>query len=58
MLGASIEGQGHGINRMEVFFRASGFGPLKEFPAMLGSECSGTILAVGEGIKGFYIGDH
>ncbi|RKK14683.1 hypothetical protein BFJ66_g14284 [Fusarium oxysporum f. sp. cepae] len=43
---------------MEVFFRASGFGPLKEFPAMLGSECSGTILAVGEGIKGFYIGDH
>ncbi|EWZ31458.1 hypothetical protein FOZG_14601 [Fusarium oxysporum Fo47] len=43
---------------MEVFFRTSGFGPLKEFPAMLGSECSGTVLAVGEGIKGFCTGDH
>ncbi|WKT49446.1 Polyketide synthase, enoylreductase domain [Fusarium oxysporum f. sp. vasinfectum] len=47
-----------GINRMEVFFRAGGFGPPKEFPAMLGSECAGTVLAVGEGIKGFCTGDH
>ncbi|EXA32460.1 hypothetical protein FOVG_16295 [Fusarium oxysporum f. sp. pisi HDV247] len=47
-----------GINRMEVFFRAGGFGPPKEFPAMLGSECAGTVLVVGEGIKGFCTGDH
>ncbi|KAM5510081.1 quinone oxidoreductase [Fusarium oxysporum f. sp. phaseoli] len=43
---------------MEVFFRAGGFGPPKEFPAMLGSECAGTVLVVGEGIKGFCTGDH
>ncbi|KAM0547781.1 hypothetical protein ACHAPJ_010242 [Fusarium lateritium] len=46
-----------GINRMEIFFRAGGFGLPKAFPAMLGSECAGTVLAVGEGVKGFSIGD-
>ncbi|KAK2684955.1 hypothetical protein QWA68_016025 [Fusarium oxysporum] len=43
---------------MEVFFRVGGFGPPKEFPALLGSEYAGTVLAVGEGIKGFCTGDH
>jgi NADPH:quinone reductase len=46
-----------GINRMEIFFRAGGFGLPKAFPAMLGSECAGTVLAVGEGVNGFSIGD-
>ncbi|KAL2691278.1 hypothetical protein Neosp_001659 [[Neocosmospora] mangrovei] len=46
-----------GINRMEVFFRAGGFGPPKSFPAMLGSECAGTVLAIGQGVTGFAIGD-
>lgn len=46
-----------GINRMEVFFRAGGFGPPKAFPAMLGSECAGTVLAVGPGVTGFAVGD-
>lgn len=46
-----------GINRMEVFFRAGGFGPPKAFPAMLGSECSGTVLAIGQSVTGFTIGD-
>ncbi|WKT54084.1 Polyketide synthase, enoylreductase domain [Fusarium oxysporum f. sp. vasinfectum] len=46
-----------GINRMEVFFRAGGFGLPKVFPAMLGSECAGTVLAVGSGVSGFSIGD-
>ncbi|KAL2847824.1 hypothetical protein BJY01DRAFT_212331 [Aspergillus pseudoustus] len=47
-----------GINRMEIFFRAGGFGPPRAFPAMLGSECSGTVLAIGQGVTGFAIGDH
>ncbi|KAM0204182.1 hypothetical protein ACHAQI_010009 [Fusarium lateritium] len=46
-----------GVNRMEIFFRAGGFGLPKAFPAMLGSECAGTVLAVGSGVKGFSIGD-
>ncbi|KAJ4179031.1 hypothetical protein NW755_012769 [Fusarium falciforme] len=42
---------------MEVFFRAGGFGSPKAFPAMLGSECAGTVLAIGQGVAGFAIGD-
>lgn len=46
-----------GINRMEVFFRAGGFGKPKAFPAMPGSECAGTVLSIGQGVAGFTIGD-
>ncbi|CAJ0546559.1 Ff.00g011860.m01.CDS01 [Fusarium sp. VM40] len=46
-----------GINRMEAFYRAGGFGLPKALPAMLGSECAGTVLAVGEGVNEFSIGD-
>lgn len=47
-----------GVNRMEVFFRAGGFGMPKVLPAMLGSECSGIVIAVGEGVTEFVAGDH
>ncbi|KAL6408911.1 putative quinone oxidoreductase protein [Ilyonectria robusta] len=46
-----------GINRMEIFFRSGGFGQPKTFPAVLGSECAGTVLAIGQGVTGFAIGD-
>lgn len=47
-----------GIKGMEVFFRAGGFGNPKAFPAILGSECAGTVLAIGQGVAGFAIGVH
>ncbi|KAH8684062.1 chaperonin 10-like protein [Ilyonectria robusta] len=46
-----------GINRMEIFFRSGGFGQPKTFPAVLGSECAGAVLAIGQGVTGFAIGD-
>jgi NADPH:quinone reductase-like Zn-dependent oxidoreductase len=46
-----------GLNRAEAAFRAGQYLEQPEFPARLGYEASGTVLAVGEGVTSFAEGD-
>ena len=46
-----------GLNRLEVVYRSGGFGTPNKYPAALGSECAGTVEAIGKGVTGFKIGD-
>src|SRR5215469_9881496 len=46
-----------GLNRAEVMFRTGQYVSQPKFPARLGYEAAGTVTAIGEGVKGFKIGD-
>src|ERR1700730_15186387 len=46
-----------GLNRAEVMFRLGQYLEEPKFPSRLGYEASGTIEAIGPGVKGFSIGD-
>ena len=46
-----------GLNRAEVMFRNGAYIEQPTLPSKLGYEASGTVLAVGEGVKGFAVGD-
>src|SRR5437868_13766172 len=46
-----------GLNRAEVMFRAGQYISTPKFPSRLGYEAAGTIAAIGEGVKGFKLGD-
>jgi NADPH:quinone reductase len=46
-----------GLNWREVVCRSGGFGAPNKYPAALGSECAGTVEAIGKGVTGFKIGD-
>ncbi len=46
-----------GLNRAEAAFRAGQYLEQPEYPARLGYEASGTVRAVGEGVKHFVEGD-
>ena len=50
-----IEAEAIGVNFIDTYFR-SGQYP-RELPFILGSEVSGTIAGVGDGVEGFSIGD-
>jgi len=44
-----------GLNRLEVVYRSGGFGAPNKYPAVLGSECAGTVEAIGKGVTGFRV---
>lgn len=46
-----------GLNRMESQYRSGQLGTPESLPAVLGSEASGIVEAIGEGVSGFSIGD-
>jgi NADPH:quinone reductase-like Zn-dependent oxidoreductase len=46
-----------GLNRAEVMFRTGQYISQPKFPARPGYEAAGTVAAIGEGVKGFKIGD-
>jgi NADPH:quinone reductase-like Zn-dependent oxidoreductase len=46
-----------GLNRAEAMFRAGQYVSQPRFPARPGYEAAGTVAAIGEGVKGFKIGD-
>jgi NADPH:quinone reductase-like Zn-dependent oxidoreductase len=46
-----------GLNRAEAMFRAGQYVSQPKFPARPGYEAAGTVAAIGEGVKGFKIGD-
>jgi NADPH:quinone reductase-like Zn-dependent oxidoreductase len=46
-----------GLNRAEAMFRAGHYVSAPRFPARLGYEAAGTVAAVGEGVRGFAVGD-
>ncbi len=46
-----------GLNRAEAAFRAGQYLEQPEFPARLGYEASGRVMAVGDGVSGFSAGD-
>src|ERR1700739_2926037 len=39
--------------RSNVVYRSGGFGAPNKYPAALGSECAGTLEAIGKGVTGF-----
>lgn len=45
-----------GIGYVDVLLRRGGFGSLIPMPVVPGLEVSGYVKAIGEGVKGFYIG--
>src|SRR5437016_6099841 len=49
--------QALGLNRAEVMFRPGQYVSSPKFPARPGYEAAGTIAAIGEGVRGFKIGD-
>lgn len=44
-----------GVNFIETYFREGRY--KAALPLVLGSECSGTVEAIGEGVQGFAVGD-
>lgn len=46
-----------GLNRAEVMFRTGHYISEPRFPARPGYEAAGTVTAIGEGVRGFAIGD-
>src|SRR5690242_3903908 len=46
-----------GLNRAEVMFRTGRYLLQPRFPARNGYEAAGTITAIGEGVKGFQVGN-
>src|SRR5207248_9327491 len=46
-----------GLNRAEVMFRTGQYISQPRFPARPGYEAAGTVAAIGEGVRGFEIGD-
>ena len=46
-----------GLNRAEIMFREGRYLEVPEFPSRLGYEASGVVVALGEGVGGFSIGD-
>jgi NADPH:quinone reductase len=46
-----------GLNRAEVMFRTGQYLSAPRFPARPGYEAAGTVAAIGEGVRGFAIGD-
>src|SRR5438874_5387902 len=46
-----------GLNRAEQMFRTGIYISQPKFPARNGYEAAGTVAAIGEGVKGFTIGD-
>ncbi|WP_118185431.1 zinc-dependent alcohol dehydrogenase family protein [Paraburkholderia phosphatilytica] len=46
-----------GVNRAEIMFRTGQYVIEPEFPAKLGYEAAGDIIAVGSGVSGFAAGD-
>jgi NADPH:quinone reductase-like Zn-dependent oxidoreductase len=46
-----------GLNRAEAMFRAGQYVSAPRFPARPGYEAAGTVAAIGEGVKGFNVGD-
>lgn len=45
-----------GVGYVDVLLRRGAFGDLLPMPATLGLEVSGHVRAIGEGVKGFYVG--
>ncbi|MFO0618783.1 MAG: NADPH:quinone reductase [Polyangiaceae bacterium] len=45
-----------GVNPVDTYVRAGIYGP-RTFPFTLGGECAGVVLALGEGVSGFAVGD-
>jgi NADPH:quinone reductase-like Zn-dependent oxidoreductase len=45
-----------GLNRAEALFRSGGYFSNVKLPSLMGYECSGTVDAVGEGVKDFALG--
>jgi NADPH:quinone reductase-like Zn-dependent oxidoreductase len=46
-----------GLNRAEVLFRTGHYVSAPRFPARPGYEAAGTVAAVGDGVRGFKVGD-
>ncbi|RZS91343.1 putative PIG3 family NAD(P)H quinone oxidoreductase [Motilibacter rhizosphaerae] len=46
-----------GLNRADLLQRQGHYPPPPGAPAYLGLECSGTVLALGEGVTGWQVGD-
>ncbi len=46
-----------GLNRAEAMFRAGQYVSAPRFPARPGYEAAGTVAAIGEGVRGFEVGD-
>jgi NADPH:quinone reductase-like Zn-dependent oxidoreductase len=46
-----------GLNRAESMFRAGHYVSQPKLPARLGYEAAGTVASIGDGVKGFKIGD-
>jgi NADPH:quinone reductase-like Zn-dependent oxidoreductase len=46
-----------GLNRAESMFRSGQYLEVPQLPARLGYEAAGTVIALGEGVSGFSIGD-
>jgi NADPH:quinone reductase-like Zn-dependent oxidoreductase len=46
-----------GLNRAEAMFRRGGYLEQPKLPARNGYEAAGTVVAVGEGVQGFKVGD-
>jgi NADPH:quinone reductase-like Zn-dependent oxidoreductase len=46
-----------GLNRAEALFRAGQYVSEPKFPARPGYEAAGTVAVIGEGVKGFKVGD-
>src|SRR5262249_41446065 len=46
-----------GLNRAEVMFRTGRYISVPRLPARRGDEAAGTVAAIGEGVRGFAVGD-
>ena len=50
---ALVQIQAIGLNRAEAGFRQGGYGPPPSYPARIGYEAAGVLLATGPGVTGF-----